>query len=480
MSTSQLRHLPPVGSLLEDPRVAALAAGPRRGWVTRVVQDEVDAARARLLKAGEAAATSREDLVEDLVVRVEAAVATLLRPAMRRVVNATGVVVHTNLGRSLLPPRARDLMLAAAAHPLDLEVDLDSARRGHRGRGVERKLALLAGAEDALIVNNNAAALWLAVRACAGPGGRVVLSRGEVVAIGGSFRLHEILAEAGCDLAEVGTTNRTAVADYAAALKPGAVVLKVHRSNFAVTGFSEEASLAELAALCRERGHTLIYDAGSGLLHPLEPYGLTGERTLAQDVAAGPDLVTCSGDKLLGGVQAGFAIGRRDLVDAMRGHPLRRALRVDKLTLAACDGVLTHYLADEAPAAVPTLALIARGLAELEAMAGRACDALAPHTPPGWTAEIVPAEASVGGGSFSDAVLPTRLLRWRGPKAELERCHVLLRRSDPALLARIGQDGLALDFRALTEEDVELSVAVVREAWTDLAARPDDESEESR
>ncbi len=469
MTDSALRHLPPVGQLLEHAEIAPLLSDAARPWVTRVVQRLVDAERARLRKAKDTGSITREDLVRRLVDRTLARHAQLLRPTLRRVINATGVLVHTNLGRSLYPEQAVEWLAAAARSNVDLEMDLETNRRGHRGRKVEEKLALLTGAEDALIVNNNASAFWLAVRAVAGTG-RVILSRGEVVAIGGSFRMNDILAETGCELVEVGTTNRTSVEDYRQALTPGAVVLKVHRSNFSVSGFHEEASLADLAELCRETGHVLIYDAGSGQLADLRPFGLDEHHTVADDVAAGADLVTVSGDKLFGGGQAGMALGRRDLIDAMRGHPMRRVLRVDKTTLAAVDGVLTHYLAGDPFAAVPTLSLAARPLDELQELAERLRDELADVTPAGWTADIVDGQAQVGGGCSAEALLPTRLLQWRGPHDELERAHLALRRGDPAVLARIGQAGLAIDPRSVLERDLEDLGAALRAVFADPEA----------
>ncbi len=472
MSDPRLRLLPPVGAVLEDPRVAALAGGRRRAWVTRVAQRVVAAARGRLAAADGPAtadeAAARAALHEAAVAQTLAEVARLLGPSLRRVVNATGVVVHTNLGRAPYADAAAAAGLAAARHACDLELDLRTGARGHRGRGVEEKAALLTGAQDALVVNNNAAALWLAVRGCA-PGGRVVLSRGEIVAIGGSFRLDELLRETGCELVEVGTTNRTQARDYERALAPGAIVLKVHRSNFAVTGFTREVALAELAALCRARGHVLVYDAGSGALHPPAELGLPAEPTLADDLAAGADLVTCSGDKLLGGGQAGLILGRADLVARLRAHPLRRALRVDKVTLAALDATLGLYLAAEALPPVPVLERLAVAPAELARRAAALRDELADATPSGWTAEVVADAASVGGGSFSEAVVPTWLLRWRGPKAQLERCHAALRRGDPAVVTRMGQEGLAVDLRTVAPDELPLVAAAVRGAWSGTA-----------
>lgn len=467
MPHPSLRELPPVGALLDHPQVAGLARGRRRAWVTRVVQQVVDELRRDLAAGGDAQPTSREELARAARARVVARVDELLAPCSRRVVNATGVVVHTNLGRANWPARAVEWAAAAAAANSDLEFVLETGRRGHRGRGVEAKLALLAGGEDALIVNNNAAALWLAVRE-ATRGGRLVLSRGEVVAIGGSFRLHEILAETHCELVEVGTTNRTTAADYEAAIVPGATVLKVHRSNFSVSGFTAEVALADLAGLCRRRGCRLIYDAGSGALFPFAELGLPAEPTLAEDLAAGADLVTCSGDKLLGGCQAGLILGAREAIERLRQHPMRRALRVDKTTLAALDAVLTLYLEAEDLPALPTLEHLARPLADLEAAAAALGAKLAPEAPPGWSARPVRDTASVGGGSFSDAEVPTWVLLWTGPRSQLEAAHRILRTGEPALVGRMSTEGLGVDLRTVAPEEFALVAAAFRSAWRRL------------
>ncbi len=459
-----LRELPSVGALLDHPDIAARARGHRRIWVTRVVQAVVAALRRDLAAGSAGSPQTRQDLERVARERVLAEMARLLAPTSQRVLNATGVVVHTNLGRSSWPQRAVAWASEVAAHNSDLEFVLQTNRRGHRGRGVEEKLALLAGAEDALVVNNNAAAVWLTTRQ-ATRGGRLVLSRGEVVAIGGSFRLHEILAETHCELVEVGTTNRTSLADYEAALVPGAAVMKVHRSNFAVTGFTEEVPVAELAALCRRHGHPLIYDAGSGALFDFATLGLPPEPTLTEDVATGADLITCSGDKLLGGCQAGLILGARERIAALRQHPMRRAFRVDKTTLAALDAVLTAYLEAEDLPALPTLASLARSVADLEAAAADLARALQPDLPAGWRLRTAEATASVGGGSFSDAEVPTRLLLCEGPPEQLERVHQLLRTGRPAMVARISQEGLGLDLRTLDPEELPLAAAALRDAW---------------
>lgn len=467
---SRLREIPQISAVLADARLAEFLDGRRRAWAARVVQQEGDALRRRL-RAEAGPVRERAELHEELVAAVLGACRSLLRPAWTRVVNATGVVVHTNLGRSRLPAAAADAARAVSLHYSDLEMDLHSGRRDHRGRAVERKAALLAGAEDALVVNNNAAALWLAVRHL-GRSGPVLLSRGEVVAIGGSFRLHEIIAETGCRLVEVGTTNRTTVDDYRRALEPGALVLKVHRSNFAQAGFTAEASLAELAGLCAAEGCPLVYDAGSGLFVDPTELGLpAGETVLAADVAAGCDLVTCSGDKLLGGCQAGLVLGRAELVGALRDHPLRRAVRVDKTTLAALDAVLTAYLDATLLPDLPVIAALAMPAGRLRDLAARLGELVAPRLPAGWTAAVEQDASSVGGGAYSMTELPTWLLRLRGPRAELEACHARLRAQDPAVLARLNQDGLAFDPRTLAEDEYELVAGALAEAWATDGSR---------
>jgi L-seryl-tRNA(Ser) seleniumtransferase len=468
---SRLRELPQVSALFEDERLAPLLAGRRRSWLTRVIQGVVDDVREELRQAT-GPVRPRADLFDDSVGRILTKYESLTRKSWTRVLNGTGVVVHTNLGRSCFPAEAAEAARQTALFNSDLEFDLESGTRGHRGRAVEEKAALLSGAEDALVVNNNAAAVWLAVRHLS-KGGRVVLSRGEVVAIGGSFRIHEILSETGCTLVEVGTTNRTSLDDYRQALMPGTTVLKVHRSNFVVEGFTEDVSLSDLADLCRAEGCPLIYDAGSGALFPFEDLGLpAGERQLAEDLAAGPDLVTCSGDKLLGGCQAGVLLGNRDLITGLRSHPMRRAFRVDKTTLAALDAVLTLYLTAEDRPALPTLDQLAQSPEQLAVKAENLLRALEPHAPEGWRGEVVPGRSSVGGGSFSTASVESRLVRWQADKTQLEVCHQRLRMGDPALVGRMNQDGLAVDVRTIATEDLPLVVAAFRAAWTDSPTEP--------
>jgi L-seryl-tRNA(Ser) seleniumtransferase len=470
---SRLRELPQVSVLFEDDRLAPLMTGRRRGWMTRVIQGVVDDLRRELRQAA-GPVLDRTELLEVAVDRTLARNRALTGKSWTRVLNGTGVVVHTNLGRSCHPPEAVEAARQTALYNSDLEFDLPSGTRGHRGRAVEGKAALLAGAADALVVNNNAAAVWLAVRHLS-RGGRVVLSRGEVVAIGGSFKMHEILSETGCTLVEVGTTNRTNLEDYRQALEPGTTVLKVHRSNFVVAGFTEDVTLTDLADLCRAEDCPLIYDAGSGAFFPYEDLGLpSGETLLAEDLAAGADLVTCSGDKLLGGCQAGILFGGREMIAGLRNHPMRRAFRVDKTTLAALDAILTQYLIAEDRPALPTLDQLGRSLGHLEEKAGRLLSELVPVSPSGWNGVVVPGLSSVGGGSFSTATIESRLVQWKAAKTQLEACYQRLRMGDPALVARMNQDGLAVDVRTISEEELPLVVAAFRAAWSDLPSEAGD------
>lgn len=462
--SERLSRLPQISGLLEDERVVPWLAGRARGWVTRLLQRAVEDLRAELRQA-DGPVLERDQLIELLIERVGAERRRMVTPGWTRVLNGTGVVVHTNLGRSCFPVEAAEAARTVALHNSDLEYDLEEGVRGHRGRRVEAKLALLAEAEDSLILNNNASAVWLAVRYLS-RGGRVVISRGEIVAIGGSFRIHEILAETGCTLVEVGTTNRTSLEDYRKALGPDTTVLKVHRSNFSVEGFTEEVELPELAELCRSQGCPLIYDAGSGAIFPYERLGLpAGERTLAEDLAAGPDVVTCSGDKLLGGCQAGAILGSREHVAGLRKHPMRRAFRVDKTTLAALDATLTLYLQAEDVPAIPTLQQLGADLEQLQTKAEDLLRRLAPAAPAGWSGRVVAGRSSVGGGSFSTTTIESRLVMWDAPKAQLERTHLELRRGDPALVGRMNQEGLAVDVRTLPAEEIELVVEAFVGAW---------------
>jgi L-seryl-tRNA(Ser) seleniumtransferase len=435
-----LRGLPSVERL-----AARLSEAPHHLAVA-AARETIDAARQALLGGG--LALGEEELTSAAAERL----ARLTRPSLRRVVNATGIVLHTNLGRAPLAPAAVAQVTAVAAGYSNLEYDLESGARGSRGSHVEELLRELSGAEAAFAVNNNAAAVMLALAALAGDG-EVLVSRGELVEIGGSFRIPEILAHSGATLVEVGTTNRTRLADYAAAINDRTTaILRVHQSNFRIVGFTEQPEAGELAALARERGIAMVDDLGSGALGEVHD-----EPTVRAAVAAGPDLVCCSGDKLLGGPQAGILFGRAEAVERCRRHPLARALRLDKLQLAALEATLRLHR-DEGQAALPALAMIEAPQEELQRRAEAMAAAIGP------AAEVGRESGAPGGGSLADVALegPVCLVDpgQQGADALLAR----LRRHDPPVIARIVRDRIVLDPRTMSDGDAAEAAAAVRQA----------------
>jgi L-seryl-tRNA(Ser) seleniumtransferase len=430
----RLRSLPSVDEVLARPSVRALAARVGRPAAKAAVRAAIAEARLRL-QAGDAA--PGEAVSDARVVELgdrEAA------PRLRRVINATGVVLHTNLGRAPLHPDAVARVAEVAAGYSNLEIDLQSGRRGHRSAHVEPLLCELFGAEAAHVVNNCAGATLLALGAL-GRGGAAVVSRGELVEIGGGFRVPEILAQSGCTLVEVGTTNRTRLADYAVALDahPGALVLRVHRSNFALVGFTEMPKVGELAALAGARGSRLVHDLGSGALDPA-----LGEVTAVQSLREGADLVLVSGDKLLGGPQAGIVLGKRELVDACRRHPLSRALRVDRMLLAALEATLRLYR-DGRQGELPALAALQASPVELRQKATRLALELQQG---GVGCSVVETEGEVGGGS-----LPLRKLPGAGVAVEGEPAALVeaLRGGSPPVIAVVREGRTVLDVRCVSD-----------------------------
>jgi L-seryl-tRNA(Ser) seleniumtransferase len=384
-----------------------------------------------------------------LLARAQAAVAALARPSLGRVINATGVIVHTNLGRAPLPAAAREAVARAANGYGNLELDVPAGRRGSRRVHVEGLLRELTGAEAGLVVNNGAAAVLLAAAALAGPGKGIVVSRGQLVEIGGGFRIPEVIAQSGSRLIEVGTTNRTRLADYRRGLEAtdAAVVMRVHPSNFRTVGFASEVSTQDLCGL----GVPVIDDVGSGALEPIED-----EPTLRGSVSAGAALVCCSGDKLLGGPQAGLVVGRAEAVERAASHPLARALRIDKLSLAALEATLRlHREPDRAWREIPVLAMLRASEDEL---AGRAERLRAGLEAAGVAARVGRATGRVGGGA-----LP--LLELDGPVVELDR--VLagpLRRATPPVVGRVSDGRLLLDPRTIADDEVDAVIAAAASA----------------
>ncbi len=429
------RNLPSVDHLLREPAVAALLDAAPRSVVVAAVRDALDAARRR--RAG-----PPDDWAQEIRERLALRTGRSLRP----VLNATGVVLHTNLGRAPLAHAALEALEAAAGGYSTLEFDLHTGVRGSRADHCRALLAELTGAEDGLAVNNAAGALVLALNAVAA-GREVLISRGELIEIGGSFRIPDILEKSGARLREVGTTNRTHLEDYRRALsaETGAI-LTVHRSNFEQRGFVATPAPGDIAALAREAGVPWLYDVGSGLLLDLAPWGLAGEPRVPEAVAAGADLVIFSGDKLLGGPQAGCLAGGRDAVARCRANPLARALRADKLTLAALEATLALYRDPAAAVAeVPVLAMLTAGAADLAARAER----LAGHCPPELEPALIPGRSAVGGGSFPGVVLPTTLVALDPGPLGADGLALRLRLGEPAVVARVAEGRVLLDPRTL-------------------------------
>jgi L-seryl-tRNA(Ser) seleniumtransferase len=458
MSNEKLRQIPSVDRLLGEKTVQELIAAYGHDQTVNVLREALEATRDEVRGGAEVpdAAT--------LVARANDRLQARLVPTLRRVINATGVIIHTNLGRAPLSDAALAAMDAAARGYSTLEYDLNAGQRGHRTVHAEQLLCELTGAESALVVNNNAGAVLLALTGLA-QGRGVVISRGQLVEIGGGFRVPEVMRESGAHLIEVGTTNRTHLRDYAAALEadedgapetPIALILHAHHSNFRIVGFATEPSLAELVALGAEHGLPVIDDLGSGALLDTSPYGLAHEPTVQESVAAGAAVVCFSGDKLLGGPQAGVIVGRARFVEPLKSHPLTRALRTDKLCLTALQATLLHYLKGEAAEQVPVWRMIATPLEEIKRRARRWQRALGQA---GVEAEIVDGESTVGGGSLPGETLPTKLVALTAPHPDW--LAAALRAADPPVVARIEEGRLVLDPRTvLAVQEQELLAAV--------------------
>ena len=406
--------------------------------------ETLDAERRRVLVEGAAPADA-----EALAARVVARVAHAGLFSLRPLINATGVVLHTNLGRALLSRQARERLEAVASAYSNLELDLATKERGSRYGHVEALLRRLTGAEAALVVNNNAAAVLLALETLA-HGKEVVVSRGELIEIGGEFRIPDIMLRSGAVLREVGTTNRTHLRDYAEAIGASTgLLLKVHTSNYRVVGFTADVASRELVALGRERGVPVMEDLGSGSLLDLRPYGFPYEPTVPETVAAGVDLVSFSGDKLLGGPQAGIVVGRREVLARLEKNPWNRALRIDKFTIAGLEATLAAYEAGTALRTVPTLAMLTEPLAAVRGRARSVLRRLGADARARLAARVAEDRAQVGGGALPTVELPTAGLVAGASPGAARRLDALLRGGDPPVVARLVDDRLFLDCRTV-------------------------------
>ena len=445
--SGELRKIPSVTEVLEVPEIASLIGRHSRTSVVRAIRTTLAEARREVSEGRPAPAPS------DMIGPVFRELAQSTSRSLRRVINATGIVVHTNLGRSILAKEAIKAVVEAATGHVNLEYDLDTGERSSRQDHVTGLLVELTGAQGALVVNNNAGAVLLCLDTLAS-GRDVVVSRGQLVEIGGSFRLPDIMAKSGARLVEVGTTNRTYISDYASAIGPStAMLLRVHPSNFRQVGYTASVSIGELVSLGREREVLVMDDQGSGTLLDLERYGIV-DPPIKESISLGADIVTCSGDKLLGGPQAGIILGRRDLIDRLRRNPLARALRIDKLSLAALEATLRLYRdEDRALLAIPTLSQLAQGGDVLEQRAMRLRGMI--REVPSLEIKVGQSTSQAGGGSNPGEDLPSWVVALRPSDGKVTALEEALRRAQPPVIARIHRGWLVLDMRTLGDHDLE-------------------------
>lgn len=440
------RQLPSVDRLLQTPQAKAALQEFSRDRVVEACRNVLEALRTGGLAASGAAIPSEERLAGAAVARLAAEA----RPSYRRVVNATGVGLHTNLGRAVLSENAAAAALLAATGAVNLEFDLVGGSRGERDSWVDDDLLALTGAAAATVVNNNAAAVLLALNSLA-QGKEVIVSRGELVEIGGSFRIPEIMAKSGAILREVGTTNRTHARDYLDAIGPRTgLLLKVHCSNYRVVGFTADVSLGDLCQIGREHGLPVMEDLGSGALVDLSRFGLPPEPVVRDRIALGADVVTFSGDKLLGGPQCGLIAGSREALDTIRRNPLKRALRCDKMTLAALSATLRHYRdAANLPRLLPTLRWLTRSIQEMEEVGSLAVTLLRQALGGRYSIDLCDAEAVVGSGAQPGAVLPSKAVVISHPGIAADAISRRFRRSSPPILGRVADQKFWLDLRGI-------------------------------
>jgi L-seryl-tRNA(Ser) seleniumtransferase len=454
-SVDPRRGLPSVDQAMQGPELQALVGAHGRTAVLRALRQALDALRGAVVSSPDGLDASIRGIAGAVAARVEAAG----RPSLCVVVNATGVVVHTNLGRAPLSRAAAARVADIASSYCNLEYDLERGERGHREAHAEARLRALLSVEATVVVNNCAAAVLLAVNTLA-EGREVLVSRGELVEIGGSFRIPDVLRKGGARLREVGTTNRTRLADFEAALSPEVgMILKVHPSNFRIVGFTEQPSIGELAGLAQAAEIPLVVDQGSGLMEPL-PGALASEATAFQALRGGADVVTFSGDKLLGGPQAGLVAGRRAFVEPMRRNPLYRALRVDKMTLAALDATLVEHESGRAGERVPVLRMIGAPLEELRARASGFARALAARAPALGPA-LVESDSAVGGGAAPAIGVPTMAVAVDPGPAGPDRFATELRRGKPPVVVRVAEDRVLVDLRTVSPDEEEVLLAAL-------------------
>ncbi|OGN99161.1 MAG: L-seryl-tRNA(Sec) selenium transferase [Chloroflexi bacterium RBG_13_51_52] len=447
----ELRNLPGVDRILTDKRVAGAAKSCPHDLLVSVIREQLELERASILKGKSGA--SLDDIVKNVLERLEA----VLKPSLRRVVNASGVILHTNLGRA---PLSRDALAAVDSVSrgyANLEIDMESGNRGSRHVHVESLLCRLTGAEAAIVVNNNAGAVLLGLTALARRK-KVIVSRGQAVEIGGGFRIPDVMRQSGAKLIEVGTTNCTYARDFEQAIDEGVIALmRVHSSNFRLVGFTSEVTLEELVEIAKRHNLMVFDDLGSGSLLDTTVFGLAPEPMVQQSIKAGATLTFFSGDKLLGGPQAGIIVGEKQYIDKLKKHPLARAMRIDKTRLAGLAATLFHYLKGEAALKIPVWQMIAAPLKEIEKRAGTWAKVL------GEEAKVVNGETMIGGGSLPDGSLPTKLVAIGGGSKKVQNISRTLRLREVPLIGRIEKDSLILDPRTVLPEEDEIVIKALSE-----------------
>jgi L-seryl-tRNA(Ser) seleniumtransferase len=472
---ANLALLPSVDRLLNTGALQLAQAKYGRERVTEAVREHLDALRA----AVRANADAKLPGLDAIAVTIEASLESAARPSLRRVINLTGTVLHTNLGRALLPDSAVAALVDAASHPCNLEYDLEDGGRGERDAHVEDLVRALTGAEAALVVNNNAAAVFLVLNTLAARR-EVIVSRGELVEIGGQFRIPDVMTRSGAILREVGTTNRTHLRDYVDAIGPRtALLLKVHTSNYEVRGFTSSVEVGELRASADDKAIPLVMDLGSGTLLDMRRWGLPYEPTVRAALEKGAAVVTFSGDKLLGGPQCGVVAGRKQLIDRLRKNPLKRALRVDKLVLASLEQVLRLYLDPERlTQKLPTLRLLVRETHDIRVTAQRLAEALRSELPDGYSAEVVDCTSQIGSGALPVDVLPSAGVRVSSTRNRRDRdTHILrlqraLRELPVPVIGRIEDHALLLDCRCLEREEDAVTLCSGLSSLVERATQP--------
>jgi len=417
--------------------------------VTEIVRDVLTKVRAEIIERHVV-----DTSVENIGSLVKNYLKNMLKPSLKKIVNASGVVLHTNLGRAILCDEAIEALTIAASYPVNLELGLENGERGDRDSHLEDVLCRLTGAEAATIVNNNAAAVFLTLNTLAETK-EVIISRGELVEIGGSFRIPAVIQKSGCKLIEVGTTNRTHPSDYISAITPDtALFLKAHTSNYRVIGFTSSVDLKELVKIGRRYSIPVIEDLGSGSLVDLSQFGLPGEPQVRESINAGADVVTFSGDKLLGGPQAGIIVGKREYLQRINKNPLKRALRVDKLTIAALEATLKLYLQPEVLSKnLPTLKFLIRPVSEIVLVADEASRLLRQRLGKGYSVEIEDGESKIGSGSLPEEVIATKVISIVHKEIPPEKIFEMFLKNNPPILGRVRKEKFLLDMRMIEKAD---------------------------